>query len=129
MATRGPLGVATMSEAVKRVAPTVRPNGSLYRPRLPLRVVTTGWNDDGYVVLVYGTHDPDRARDLALSEWAAEMDGPLPEPRPLWTKEVPWDALGLGFDRTILEVSGDTKGSTPTLRYGYHESAQEAPNE
>lgn len=77
------------------------------------------WNDDSSAVLVYGTHDVALARPLAEAEWG--MEGPgydMPEPTPIWIKQVPWDALGLGYDSTIMQVSGDTKGSTPALRYG-----------
>lgn len=102
-----------------KVPPTPRPSGALYRPRRPLRVEACMWCDDQLAVLVYGTHDPDLAHELALAEWAREgADGPLPEPLPCWLKSVPWDALGLGYDRTILDVHGNTKGSTPALRYG-----------
>lgn len=101
------------------VPPTERPNGKLYRRRKPLTADTVAWNDDGYVVIVYGTHDADLARELAATEWERELEGELPEPRPLWLKLVPWDALGLGFDSTILEVGGDTRSSTPALQYGY----------
>jgi hypothetical protein len=107
---------------MSRLAPTPRPNGSVYRPRKPLRGHAVGWNDDGTVVLVYGTHDAVTARDFAQELWTAEgLDGPLPDPQRIWTKQVPWDALGYGWDRTILEVHGNTKGSTPTLQYGYGE--------
>lgn len=102
----------------KKVPPTTRPNGSIYRPRKPLRVQSVMWNEDYYVVLVYGTHDPDVAREIAQREWDAEQEGPLPEPQRLWTKTVPWDPFGYGYDRTIMDVSGDSKGSTPTLQYG-----------
>jgi hypothetical protein len=108
------------------IAPTARPNGKLYRPRKPLRTHAVSWNEDCTVVLVYGTHDADLAHDLAQAEWCREVDGregndsTLPEPQRIWTKLVPWDALGYGYDRTILQVSGDTKGSTPTLQYGGH---------
>lgn len=102
----------------EKVAPTERPNGSLYRPRKPLRVESCAWNDDSFAVLVYGTHDATLARDLAAPEWEAEIGGEMPEPVPVWLKQVPWDALGLGYARTVLEVGGNTKGSTPALRYG-----------
>lgn len=99
--------------------PTARPNGALYRPRKPIRVESCMWNDDSTAVLVYGTHDTALAQPLAEAEWRAEGFGyELPEPTPIWIKNVPWDALGLGYDRTVLEVGGNTKGSTPALRYG-----------
>lgn len=99
--------------------PTARPNGRLYKPRKPLRVQSVMWNDDAYVVLVYGTHDADEARAIAQEEWDLEQNGgELPEPHRIWTKLVPWDAFGYGYDSTILAVNGDTKGSTPTLQYG-----------
>lgn len=100
--------------------PTPRPNGALYRPRKPIRAEACMWNDDGTAVLVYGTHDPALARDLARDEWVREgFDGDLPaDPVAEWVKRVPWDALGLGYDSTITVVSGNTKGSTPVLRYG-----------
>lgn len=103
----------------EKAAPTARPNGALYRPRKPLRAEACMWNDDGTAVLVYGTHDDALARPLAEAEWTREgLDGDLPEPVAIWVKSVPWDALGLGYDRTIMQVGGDTKGSTPVLRYG-----------
>jgi hypothetical protein len=76
------------------------------------------WDEDYWVVLVYGTHDAELAREVALAEWVPEMEAPLPEPRRIWTKVVPWDPFGYGYDRTVMEVPGDTKGSTPTLQYG-----------
>lgn len=99
-------------------APTPRPNGKLYRPRRPIRSEACMWNEDGLAVLVYGTHDPEIARDLAAAEWRREGDGDLPDPVAVWLKLVPWDALGLGYDRTVLQVPGTTRGSTPALRYG-----------
>ncbi|WP_372733581.1 hypothetical protein [Nocardioides sp.] len=100
-------------------APTERPNGLLYRPRKPIRAEACSWNEDGTAVLVYGTHDDALARPLAEREWRREgLDGDLPEPVAHWIKQVPWDALGLGYARTVLQVPGTTKGSTPVLRYG-----------
>lgn len=105
------------------ILPTKRPNGSWYRPRKPLRVHSLAWNDDGQVVMVYGTHDAELARDLAQAEWDRQLEAfmgePLPEPRRIWIKVVPWDAFGFGYARTHLEVAGDTKGSWPALQYGY----------
>lgn len=98
---------------------TVRPNGKVYRRRKPLQARSCCWNEWSVVVLVYGTHDRELARDLAQTEWDREqIDGEMPEPVAIWIKEVPWDALGYGYDRTILEVKGDVRGSWPCLRYG-----------
>lgn len=97
---------------------TVRPNGKVYRRRTPLTSKPVVWNDEWTIVMVYGTHDPEAARELAQAEWTRECDGELPEPVKEWIREVPWDALGLGYDRTIMSVSGDSRGSTPALRYG-----------
>lgn len=101
---------------------TARPNGAIYRRRKPLRAEFITWNGDSVAVLVYGTHERAQADGLAAVVWADEADGEMPEPVARWIKSVPWDALGLGYDRTTLEVPGNTRGSTPVLRYGgeYH---------
>jgi len=97
---------------------TARPGGKLYRRLKPIEAEFCPWNDDSSAVIVYGTHDRTLADGLASRMWEIEGDGPLPEPAQVWLKRVPWDALGLGYDSTILEVAGYTKGSTPALRYG-----------
>ena len=61
--------------------PTIRrPNGKVYRPR---KIVVEPWENDDYLaeysvgVLVFGTHDIDRARPLAndfiKSQWGNEL--------------------------------------------------------
>lgn len=98
---------------------TERPDGRIYKRRTPLKAESLCWNEDGMCVMVYGTHDAALAHDLALTEWRCEdHEGDLPEPEVEWVKAVPWDAFGYGWDRTVLSVSGNMKGSTPALRYG-----------
>lgn len=98
---------------------TTRPNGKVYRRRKTLEAVPCIWNEEATVVLIYGTHDVDSARELALQEWRREgLGDDLPEPVLEWVKVVPWDAFGSGHDRTIMSVDGNTRGSWPCLRYG-----------
>ena len=101
------------------VSETIRPNGKVYKRRKPLEAVTLTWNEYSTIVMVYGTHDAELAHDLALAEWQREgLEGDLPKPTKHWIKIVPWDALGLGYARTVLDVDGNTRGSTPALQYG-----------
>lgn len=98
--------------------PTARPDGRLYRPRKQPEAQMTYWNDEYAAVMVYRTHDHERVRAMAERVWRTELYGPLPEPEFVWTKVVPWDATGYGYDSTITLVDGNSRGAVPTIKYG-----------
>lgn len=99
------------------MAVVTRPSGKVYRARRRPFVEFLMWND-GSAVLCTFTHDVERVTDDARALWAGEVGTDLPEPQLIWIKKVPWDALGQGWDTTIMAVSGDTKGSTPAVLFG-----------
>lgn len=78
-----------------------RPNGKPYRPRKPPRAeVFYDW--DGYSgVVVIGTHDPEKAADMARPLW--EHDEPLPSGVRGWWRLVPWCANG-EYDRSWVDA-------------------------
>jgi hypothetical protein len=80
--TRGTLMVAPL---------LTRPNGKPYRPRSEIRVEHFTNQDDCTAIVVIGTHDVDRARELALPWWENEYDrADFPEGVRRWWRLVPW---------------------------------------
>lgn len=79
----------------------VRPNGKEYRRRKPLSLHTY-YSDGGDGLIVMGTHDVERAQ-AAADRTLDELDLLLAEPRRRWLRLVPWDAYGLGVDRSWVE--------------------------
>lgn len=83
----------------------IRPNGKTYRPRREPEAQTFWTYDVMTAVVVVGTHDLEKAAELARPLW--EYDEDLPEGRRHWWRLVPWDTSGL-FDRSW--VDDETRG-------------------
>lgn len=69
--------------------PTLRrPNGSLYRPRKLAAHPVEEWNEELRIV-VFGTHDIDRAKKLADQAYAAWGDSrdEVTDPRLVWWRD------------------------------------------
>lgn len=73
-----------------------RPNGKPYRPRSEVRVENYTTTDDMTAVVVIGTHDVDRATELARERWEWDNDPPLPAGVRRWWRLVPWGGHGDG---------------------------------
>lgn len=82
----------------------VRPNGKPYRPRSAVRVEEWITSDDTTALVVIGTHDVDRAAELARHSWECNegVDVPLPGGVRRWWRLVPW-STGHGYDQSWVE--------------------------
>jgi len=102
------------------LAPVARPDGSYYRPRKPPELLSLLWGSDEYFgILVIRTHDIDAHAEAATRQWQQEMGAgcPLPTPRRVWVRHVPWDAVGNGSDSTWITVDPTEKGAVPAIEY------------
>jgi transposase len=96
-----------------------RPDGRQYRARKPpASQILGGCEPEDESVIVWRTHDLDRARKLADLSWR-QLDGEdLPANVTVgWFKTVPWDTAGCGYDRTVIETEPGARGATPAVMF------------
>ncbi|MGV8973696.1 MAG: hypothetical protein ACOH10_15355 [Rhodoglobus sp.] len=96
---------------------TLRPNGKVYRPRKGLQASVCSSMDEGEGIIVRGTLDVDKAREIARKIWGhTENDDTVDDAPTLtgWFRLVPWDA-GFGFDSTWMV---DEAHGSPCVVFG-----------
>ena len=83
---------------------TTRPNGKVYRPRKGLHASVCCSEDHGDGIIVRGTLDIERARELARKIWGHTDNDDTVDDAPTltgWYRLVPWDSYG-GYDSTWM---------------------------
>jgi len=94
------------------VADTItRPNGKVWRGRLPVRVREFTDIDWCTGIVVLGTQDAWEATVLAAN-LIAEYELRASDARADWWRLVPWDTCGGGFDSTYIT---DPERGTPCV--------------
>lgn len=77
--------------------PITRPNGKVWRARLPIRFSEFGgwYGDTGWVV--FGTHDVDLALRVLGEDRVFEYVLTADRAEPTWWRRVPWNSDGYDF--------------------------------
>lgn len=112
-----PCARSSTSRATDLTTPTTRPNGKVYRPRKPPVASVCCSDDYGDGIIVQGTLDVERAREIARKIWGQTDSDDTVDDAPFltaWYRLVPWDA-GFGFDSTWMV---DERRGSPCVVFG-----------